>query len=75
MPPRPKVIDTVINGRTYRIEVSRVSRQWRARVVNRFGGPTALMPFYGATAEQAAQDLSRWLTRVNGKAQESESSR
>lgn len=65
MPRTTRVIEHRINGRLYRIEVSPVSRQWRARVVNQFGGPTALMPFYGATAEAAAKDLSGWLLRVH----------
>lgn len=65
-----RVIEHRINGRLYRIEVSEVSRQWRARVVNQFGGPTALMPFYGATAEAAAGDLSGWLARVHKVPQE-----
>ncbi len=65
-----RVIEHRINGRLYRIEVSPVSRQWRARVVNQFGGPTALMPFYGATAEAAANDLSGWLARVHRSPQD-----
>lgn len=65
-----RVIEHRINGRLYRIEVSEVSRQWRARVVNQFGGPTALMPFYGDTAEAAAGDLSGWLARVHKTPQE-----
>jgi hypothetical protein len=60
-----RVIEHQINGRLYRIEVALVSRRWRARVVNAFGGPTAMMPFYGATAEDAAQDLSGWLARAH----------
>lgn len=65
-----RVIEQRINGRLYRIEVAPVSRQWRARVVNQFGGPTALMPFYGATAEAAAEVLSGWLSRVHRPPQE-----
>lgn len=70
MPRPPRLIEHHINGRLYRIEVTPVRRQWRARVVNQFGGPTALMPFYGATAEAAAQDLSGWLSRVHRTPQE-----
>lgn len=56
-----------INGRTYHIEVSRVHQQrWRAHVVNAFGAPTALMPFYDATPDSAAQRLSEWLVRLHG---------
>lgn len=67
----PRVIEHQINGRVYRIEVALVSRRWRARVVNKYGGPTALMPFYGTTAEDAARDLSGWLARVHRSPQES----
>lgn len=58
-----------INGRTYRIEVACVQQQrWRAHVVNEFGAPTALMPFYDATADSAAQRLWEWLLRLNATA-------
>jgi hypothetical protein len=51
-----------INGRAYHIEVAQVSRsEWRAQLVRRHGGPTALMPFYGKTPDAAARQLSRWL--------------
>jgi hypothetical protein len=30
-----------------------------------YGGPTALMPFYGTTPELAASELTAYLTRVN----------
>ena len=54
-----------IAGRTYFIEVSSVSdSRWRAQIVRQPGIPTALMPFYGPTPEQAAQQLSRWLALV-----------
>lgn len=60
-------IDQFINGRTYRIEVARVQRErWRAHVVNEYGAPTALMPFYDITADSAAQRLSEWLARLHG---------
>ena len=55
-----------INGREYRIEVAPVSAgKWRAQVLNAHGGPTALMPFYGATPELAAEGLTAWLARVH----------
>ncbi len=61
--------DQSINGRTYRIEVARVQRErWRAHVVNEFGTPTALMPFYDDTPASAAQRLSDWLARLHGAA-------
>lgn len=55
--------DEVIDGRTYHIEVSRVSQdRWRAHVVRTPGVPTAMMPFYGPTADEAARQVSEWLT-------------
>jgi hypothetical protein len=52
-----------IAGRTYVIEVHLVSTtRWRAQIARQPGVPTALMPFYGTTPEQAAQELSRWLS-------------
>ncbi len=54
--------DEVIDGRTYHIEVSRVSQdRWRAHVVRTPGVPTAMMPFYGPTAGEAARQVSAWL--------------
>jgi len=58
--------EEIINGHTYLIEVSEVDPQrWRAFLVRRPGGPTALMPFYGATPDEAARQLSEWLTRAH----------
>jgi hypothetical protein len=65
MPSDAHAVKKEIGGRTYRIEVARAGQQWRARVVNAHGGPTALMPFYGATADEAAQALTRWLSRAH----------
>lgn len=54
-----------IAGRKYLIEVRPVSdSKWRAQIARLPGMPTALMPFYGATPEQAASELSRWLALV-----------
>ena len=50
-----------ICGRTYAIEVTPVSNRWRAQLRRVPGIPTAMMPFYGATPEDAAQHLVRWL--------------
>ena len=67
MSPSVQRFDQNINGRTYRIEVAPVHQQrWRAHVVNEFGAPTALMPFYDATPDSAAQRLSDWLFRLHG---------
>jgi hypothetical protein len=54
-----------IAGRSYLIEASLVSQdRWRACIVRVPGVPTAMMPFYGRTADEAAQQLSDWLTRA-----------
>ena len=60
-----------IAGRVYHIEVRAVSQtQWRAQIARLPGMPTAMMPFYGATPEQAAHQLSQWLALVyNGTKQ------
>jgi len=54
-----------IAGRTYKIEVSEVSAtRWRAQIARRPGMPTSLMPFYGQTPDEAARELSKWLSLV-----------
>lgn len=74
-PPDPAVnvhrYEEQIAGRTYQIEVHLVSHaRWRAQIARQPGMPTSLMPFYGSTPQQAAQQLSRWLTMVyNGTTQ------
>lgn len=56
--------EETINGRNYIIEVSAVDPdRWRAEILRR-GGHTALMPFYGSTAIEAAAHLSQWLQRA-----------
>jgi len=58
-----------INGRDYLIEVRAVSEnRWRAYIVRIPGVPTALMPFYGQTPDEAARQLSAWLTRAHQRA-------
>ena len=57
-----------IGGRAYLIEVTVSGNRWRACIVRRPGVPTALMPFYGATAIEAAQQLTAWLTRAYERA-------
>jgi len=55
-----------INGRVYVIEVSAVARdRWRAQIARLPGGRAALMPFYGVTADEAASQLTGWLTRAS----------
>jgi hypothetical protein len=56
-----------IGGRTYHIEVTPVSNRWRAQIRRIPGMPTALMPFYGTTPDEAARQLSHWLVLANGR--------
>jgi len=52
-----------INGRTFVIEVAQVEPdRWRAYLVRLQEGPTALMPFYGPTPDDAARQLTTWLS-------------
>jgi hypothetical protein len=61
--------EELIAGRTYFIEVSPVSAsRWRAQIARRPGMPTSLMPFYGQTPEEAAHELSKWLSLVSAPA-------
>lgn len=56
-----------IAGRTYQIEVSPVAAsRWRAQIARLPGMPTSMMPFYGTTPEEAAHELSKWLSLVSG---------
>ena len=58
-----------IAGRAYLIEVTAVAQdRWRAYIVRVPGVPTALMPFYGRTPDEAARLLSDWLTRAHARA-------
>ena len=58
-----------IAGRAYLIEVAAVTKdRWRAYIVRVPGVPTALMPFYGSTPDEAAHLLSEWLTRAHARA-------
>ena len=55
-----------IGGRVYDIEAARVhTNRWRAQIIRIPGMPTALMPFYGTTPEEAAQLLTAWLMRAH----------
>ena len=61
--------EELIAGRPYLIEVSPVDAgRWRAYIVRLPGVPTALMPFYGATPDDAASQLRQWLTRAHQRA-------
>jgi hypothetical protein len=57
-----------IGGRAYLIEVAAVeSNRWRAYLVKMPGVPTALMPFYGPTPDEAACHLRDWLRRAHAR--------
>ena len=61
--------EETIGGRAYQIEVAPIDpHRWRAYIVRVPGVPTALMPFYGPTPDQAAASLREWLTRAHAKA-------
>ena len=53
--------ERTIGGRVYQIEVTRVSNRWRAQLRRGPGVPTAMMPFYGSTPDEAARQLAEWL--------------
>ena len=54
--------ERAIADRRYVIETTLVGPdRWRAYLVGVSGGPSALMPFYGETPEQAAERLADWL--------------
>ncbi len=57
--------EETIGGRKYLIEVTPVSNRWRAQIMRVPGMPTALMPFYGQTPDEAARQLSEWLMLAN----------
>ena len=55
-----------ISGRVYHIEASMLrDDRWRAQIARLPGMPTAMMPFYGETADEAAGLLSDWLVRAH----------
>ena len=61
-----------INGHGYEIEVLAVRPdRWRAYLVHVSGAPTALMPFYGRTPDEAAQQLVAWLARAHRATEDS----
>jgi len=58
-----------IGGQSYLIEVAAVDgNRWRANIVRIPGVPTALMPFYGPTPNEAAEQLCEWLARAHRQA-------
>ena len=56
-----------IGGRLYQIEVTPVGNRWRAQLRRLAGMPTALMPFYGSTPQEAADLLTRWLVLAHSR--------
>jgi len=54
--------EKTIGGRAYLIEVMPVSNRWRAQLLRLPGVATAMMPFYGPTPDEAARQLTQWLT-------------
>ncbi|MYI73880.1 MAG: hypothetical protein F4057_00630 [Acidobacteria bacterium] len=61
--------EETINGYGYEIEVRAVHpNRWRAYLVRLTDGPTALMPFYGRTPDEAARHLANWLVQAHGAA-------
>ena len=54
--------EETIGGHVYLIEVLLVSNRWRAQLLRTKGVPTAMMPFYGRTPDEAARQLTGWLT-------------
>jgi hypothetical protein len=54
--------EETIGGRAYLIEVRAVSDRWRAQLLRSPGVPSAMMPFYGPTPDEAARQLTAWLT-------------
>jgi hypothetical protein len=59
--------EETIGGRAYHIEVMPVSNRWRAQLCRTPGVPTAMMPFYGETPDEAARHLANWLTLAHGR--------
>jgi len=57
--------EETIGGRAYQVEVTPVSNRWRAQLRRIPGMPTAMMPFYGVTPEEAARQLLDWLALAN----------
>jgi hypothetical protein len=53
--------EETIGGRAYQIEVTPVTNRWRAQLRRGPGMPTAMMPFYGQTPDEAARLLAQWL--------------
>jgi predicted RNase H-like HicB family nuclease len=59
-------LERTIAGHTHVIEVTWISdKRWRAHIVRIPGVPSAMMPFYGETPDEAATNLATWLDRAH----------
>jgi hypothetical protein len=59
-------LERIIAGRSHVIEVTWISdKRWRAHIVRIPGVPSAMMPFYGETPDEAATNLATWLDRAH----------
>ena len=56
-----------IGNQAYQIEVTPVNNRWRAQIRRLPGMPTAVMPFYGATPDEAAHQLGQWLSLAHNQ--------
>jgi|SRR5690242_5812400 hypothetical protein len=61
--------ERTIGGRAYQIDVTPVGNRWRAQLRRTAGMPTAMMPFYGQTPDEAARQLTDWLTLAHSRSQ------
>ena len=59
--------EETIGGRVYQLEVTAVSDRWRAQLRRTAGVPTAMMPFYGPSPDEAARQLAQWLALAHGR--------
>ena len=59
--------EETIGGRAYHIEVTPVSKGWRAQLRRMPWIPTAMMPFYGQTPDEAAHHLTQWLALAHSR--------
>jgi hypothetical protein len=61
--------EAAIGGQVFLVEVAHVSvDRWRAQLLRLPGVPTAMMPFYGRTPQEAAAQLTGWLLRAHDRA-------
>ena len=59
-------LERIIAGHPHVIEVTWISdKRWRAHIVRIPGVPSAMMPFYGETPDEAATNLAAWLDRAH----------